>query len=69
MVPTAIQSPAGGYLAAVRFHDGRMHTPAFTRFSTPEAATAFAEGWIQTAIRTHAQLMAAAGLNLRLVER
>jgi hypothetical protein len=68
MIPTAIQSPAGGYTAVIRFHDGRQFTPAFTRFATPEAAVAFGEGWIQAAIRTHAQLMAAAGLNLRLVE-
>lgn len=68
MIPTALQSPAGGYVAAVRFHDGRLHTPAYIRFNRLEEAVAFAEGWIETAIRTHARLMAAAGTHLRPVE-
>jgi hypothetical protein len=68
MIPTALQSPAGGYVAAVRFHDGRLHTPTYTRFDRLEEAHAFAEGWIERAVREHARLKAAMGGHLRLVE-
>jgi hypothetical protein len=68
MIPTTLQSPSGGFLAAVRFHDGRLLTPVYTAFDSVESAYAFAEGWIAQAIRSHIQALTATGDRLRLVE-
>jgi hypothetical protein len=67
MVVQTLPNSAGGYTAAIKFHDDRMLVQ-WPVFSTEGEARAYGERWVRAEQASHARHLAEAGRHIQAVE-